>query len=163
MDTRVKILEDSTNITGFYDKEADVFYLSLGEPRDAVALDISDSVIARYNEDSETIVGITIMGLRQRVEKELNHKLHVSPHQDGWVVTEGSVESVERVFPTQESALKYAVGIAKAQWLDVVIYGDNGEVEEVINPGIDALLKRRGKGRNSVGDKVEDLKTVEVS
>ncbi|MEG4860570.1 DUF2188 domain-containing protein [Microcoleus sp. K1-B6] len=163
MDTRVKILEDSPNITGFYDLEADVLYLSLGEPRDAVALDISDSVIARYNEDSETIVGITIMGLRQRVENELNHKFHVSPHQDGWVVTEGGVESVERVFPTQEAALKYAVGIAKAQWLEVVIYGDNGEVEEVINPGIDALLERRGQRRNSIGDKVEGLKTVEVS
>lgn len=47
MDTKVKILENFTNITGFSDKEADVLYLSLGEPRDAVALDISDSVIAR--------------------------------------------------------------------------------------------------------------------
>jgi uncharacterized protein YuzE len=163
MDKTVKILEDSTTITGFYDREADVLYISLGEPREGVALDISDSVIARYNEDSETIVGITIMGLRQRVEKELNHKLHVSPHQDGWVVTEGSVESVERVFPTQEAALKYAVGVAKAQWLEVVIYGENGEIQEVINPGIDAILQRRGQRRNSVGDKVKGLKTVEVS
>ena len=44
-----------------------------------------------------------------------------------------------------------------------MIYGDNGEVEEVINPGIDSLLQRRGKRRNSLGDKVEGLKTVEVS
>jgi hypothetical protein len=29
MDKTVKILEDSTTITGFYDKEADVLYLSL--------------------------------------------------------------------------------------------------------------------------------------
>jgi len=162
MDTRVKILEDSTNITAFYDREADVLYLSLGEPRDAVALDISDGVIARYNEDSETIVGITIMGLRQRVEKELNHKLHVAPHQDGWVVTEGNFESFGKVFPSQEAALKYAVGIAKAQWLEVVIYGDNGEVEEVINPGIDALLERRSKGGNLVANGHEYLKTIEV-
>jgi uncharacterized protein YuzE len=162
MDKTVKILEDSTNITGFYDKEADVLYLSLGEPRDAVALDISESVIARYNEDSETIVGITIMGLRQRVEKELNHKLHVSPHLDGWAVNEASVESVERLFPTQEAALKYAVGVAKAQWLEVVIYGENGEIQEVINPGIDALLQRRSQRRNSVADQLECLKNVEV-
>lgn len=162
MDTRIKILEDSTTITGFYDREADVLYLSLGEPRDAVALDISDGVIARYNEESETIVGITVMGLRQRVEKELNHKLHVSPHQDGWVVTEANVESVERVFPTQEVALKYAVGVAKVQWLDVVIYGDNGEVEEVINPAMDALLERRSKRRELVANEHEYFKTVDV-
>jgi len=162
MDKTVKILEDSPTITGFYDKEADVLYISLGEPREGVAVDISDGAIARYHEDSETIVGITLIGLRQRVEKELNHKLHVSPHLDGWAVNEASVESVERLFPTQEAALKYAVGVAKAQWLEVVIYGENGEIQEVINPGIDALLQRRSQRRNSVADQLECLKNVEV-
>lgn len=159
MDTRVKILEDSTNITGFYDKEADVLYLSLGEPQDAVALDISDSVIARYHEDSETIVGITLIGLRQRVLNQLNRKLHVVPHTNGWAVTEENVESSEKVFPTQESALNYAVGRAKAQWLEVVIQGETGEVEEVINPAIDALVQRRNL-RESEGEKRECLKSV---
>jgi len=143
MDKTVKILEDSPTITGFYDKEADVLYISLGEPREGVAVDISDGAIARYNEDSETIVGITLIGLRQRVLKELNHKLHVAPHLNGWAVTEENAESNQKVFPTQEAALKYAVGSAKAQWLDVVIHGENGEVQETINPAIDALLQRR--------------------
>ncbi len=159
MDTTVKILEDSTNITGFYDKEADVLYLSLGEPREAVAVDISDGVIARYNEDSETIVGITLIGLRQRVLKELNHKLHVLPHANGWAVTEENLESSEKVFPTQEAAFKYAVGSAKARWLEVVIYGENGEVEEVINPAIDALLQRRSRDESESG-KRECLESV---
>ncbi|WP_341736080.1 hypothetical protein [Microcoleus sp. CAWBG640] len=35
------------------------------------------------------------------------------------------------------------MGSAKAQWLDVVIHGENGEVQETINPAIDALLQRR--------------------
>jgi uncharacterized protein YuzE len=159
MDTTVKILEDSTTITGFYDREADVLYLSLGEPREAVAVDISDGVIARYNEDSETIVGITLIGLRQRVLKELNHKLHVVPHANGWAVTEKNLESSEKMFATQEAALKYAVGSAKARWLEVVIYGENGEVEEVINPAIDALLQRRSLGESESG-KRECLESV---
>jgi uncharacterized protein YuzE len=160
MDTTVKILEDSTNITGFYDKEADVLYLSLGEPKEAVAVDISDGAIARYHEDSETIVGITLIGLRQRVLKELNHKLHVAPHPNGWAVTEENVESSEKVFPTQEAALKYAVGAAKAQWLEVVIHGENGEVQETINPAIDALLQRRIERAESDGEKHECLGSV---
>lgn len=159
MDTTVKILEDSTNITGFYDKEADVLYLSLGEPREAVAVDISDGVIARYNEDSETIVGITLIGLRQRVLKELNRKLHVLPHANGWAVTEENIESSEKVFATQEAAFKYAVGLAKARWLEVVIYDENGEVEEVINPAIDALLQRRSREESESG-KRECLESV---
>ncbi|TAE69725.1 MAG: DUF2188 domain-containing protein [Oscillatoriales cyanobacterium] len=159
MDTTVKILEDSTNITGFYDKEADVLYLSLGEPREAVAVDISDGVIARYNEDSETIVGITLIGLRQRVLKELNRKLHVLPHPNGWAVTEENLESSEKVFATQEAAFKYAVGLAKARWLEVVIYDENGEVEEVINPAIDALLQRRSREEFESG-KRECLESV---
>ncbi|MEG4850669.1 DUF2188 domain-containing protein [Microcoleus sp. B5-D4] len=143
MDKTVKILEDSPTITGFYDREADVLYISLGEPREGLAVDISDGAIARYHEDSETIVGITLIGLRQRVLKELNRKLHVAPHPNGWAVTEENVESSQKVFPTQEAAFKYAVGIAKAQWLEVVIHGETGEVEEVINPAIDALVQRR--------------------
>lgn len=160
MDKTVKVLEDSTTITGFYDKEADVLYLCLGEPREGVAVDISDGAIARYHEDSETIVGITLIGLRQRVLKELNHKLHVAPHPNGWAVTEENVESSEKVFPTQEAALKYAVGSAKAQWLDVVIHGENGEVQETINPAIDALLQRRIERAESDGEKRECLEIV---
>jgi len=33
-----------------YDKEADVLYLSIGEPRPAVGLDIGEGLILRYNE-----------------------------------------------------------------------------------------------------------------
>lgn len=157
----VRILEDSIMITGSYDKEADVLYISLGEPCAAVAVDISDGVIARYNEESQSIVGITVIGLQQRVLKELNHKLHVAPHTDGWVVTEETIQSEEKVFPSQEAALKYAVGLAKAQWLEVVIHGEDGEIQEVINPAIDAVLQRRLEQRkNKKQDETGYLKSV---
>jgi uncharacterized protein YuzE len=160
MDKAVKIIEDSPTITGFYDKEADVLYISLGEPRKGVAVDISDGVIARYNENSETIVGITLIGLRQRVLKELNHKLHVAPHPNGWAVTEENLESSQKVFSTQEAAFKYAVGSAKAEWLDVVIHGENGEVQETINPALDALLQRRSDRPESDGEKRKCLGSI---
>jgi uncharacterized protein YuzE len=157
----VRILEDSIKITGSYDKEADVLYISLGEPCAAVAVDISDGVIARYNEESQSIVGITVIGLQQRVLKELNHKLHVTPHPDGWVVTEETIESEEKVFPSQEAALKYAVGVAKTQWLEVVIHGEDGDIQEVINPAIDALLQRRvEQHENEKANEAEYLKSV---
>ncbi|HEY9902387.1 MAG TPA: DUF2188 domain-containing protein [Candidatus Sericytochromatia bacterium] len=157
----IRILEDSKKVTGSYDKEADVLYISLGEPCAAVAVDISDGVIARYNEESQSIVGITVMGLQQRVLKELNHKLHVAPHPDGWVVTEETVQSDERVFPSQEAALKYAVGVAKTQWLEVVIHGEDGDIQEVINPAIDALLQRRvEQHENEKANEAEYLKSV---
>lgn len=116
--------------------------------------------IARYDEESQTPVGVTIIGLRQWVLKELNHKLHVAPHTDKWMVTEETVESSERVFPTQEAALKYAVGVAKAQWIEVVIHGENGEIREVINPAVDALLQGRNKQSESELDKAEYLRSV---
>jgi uncharacterized protein YuzE len=156
----VRILEDSIKITGSYDKEADVLYISLGEPCAAVAVDISDGVIARYNEESQSIVGITVIGLQQRVLKELNHKLHVVPHPDGWVVTEETLKSEERVFPSQEAALKYAVGVAKTQWLEIVIHKEDGEIQEIINPAVEVLLQRRGEQRQSDPDEPGYLKTV---
>lgn len=64
-------------------------------------MDISDGAIARYHEDSETIVGITLIALRQRVLQELNRKLHVTPHPNGWAVTEENVESSQKVFYLQ--------------------------------------------------------------
>ena len=63
------------------------------------------------------------------------------------------------MFPTQEAAFKYAVGLAKSQWLEVVIHGETGEVEEVINPAIDALVQRSNL-RESEGEKRECLESV---
>jgi hypothetical protein len=74
-------------------------------------------------------------------------------------VTEENLESSEKVFATQEAAFKYAVGLAKARWLEVVIYDENGEVEEVINPAIDALLQRRSRDESESG-KRECLESV---
>ncbi len=55
----VKILEKPAAINWEYDEEADVLYLSIGEPRPAVGVDIGD--------------GITVVGLRSRLLKGLSN------------------------------------------------------------------------------------------
>ena len=63
---RLKILEKEENLNWEYDEEADVLYISIGEPQKALGLDVGDGVIVRYREDIREVVGITIMGMRER-------------------------------------------------------------------------------------------------
>ncbi len=51
-----------------YDEEADVLYLSFGEPTPAVGVDIGDGIVVRYDEQRRQVVGLTIIGLRARLE-----------------------------------------------------------------------------------------------
>ena len=63
----LKILEKPGAINWDYDEEADVLYMSIGEPRTALGVDIGDGVIVRYNEGHKEVVGITLIGLRDRL------------------------------------------------------------------------------------------------
>ncbi|WP_035994646.1 DUF2283 domain-containing protein [Leptolyngbya sp. KIOST-1] len=66
MDT-LKILQASDQANWDYDDEADVLYLSVGEPRPAVGIDIGDGVVLRYDEDTQEVVGLTVIGLRAKL------------------------------------------------------------------------------------------------
>ena len=68
----VKILEKPTTVTWDYDEEADVLYLSVGEPRPAVGVDIGEGFILRYDEARKEVVGFTLIGLRARLLKGLS-------------------------------------------------------------------------------------------
>jgi len=67
----VRILERPAAISWDYDEEADVLYLSIGEPRPAVGIDIGEGVILRYDEEGKEVVGITLIGLRASLLKNL--------------------------------------------------------------------------------------------
>lgn len=67
----VKILGKSSAITWDYDEQADVLYLSIGEPKPALGVDIGEGVVLRYNEGKKELVGLTLIGLRARLMKEL--------------------------------------------------------------------------------------------
>ena len=67
----LRILEKPAAINWDYDKEADVLYLSIGEPMPAVGMDVGEGVIVRYDEARKEVVGLTLLGLRARVLKGL--------------------------------------------------------------------------------------------
>jgi uncharacterized protein YuzE len=50
---------------------ADVLYLSIGEPRPAVGVDVGEGVIVRYDESKKEVVGLTVIGLRARLLSRL--------------------------------------------------------------------------------------------
>lgn len=63
----IKILEKKENISWEYDEEADVLYISIGEPRKALGIDIGDGAILRYIEETGEVVGVTLLGLKKRL------------------------------------------------------------------------------------------------
>ena len=67
----MKILEKPDSLRWDYDDEADVLYLTIGEPKPAVGVDIGEGIVVRYDETEKQIVGITLSGLRARVLKNL--------------------------------------------------------------------------------------------
>ncbi len=62
----LKILEKGEKINWEYDEEADVLYISIGKPGEAVGLDVGEGVIVRYDEKKRDVVGLTIIGVKQR-------------------------------------------------------------------------------------------------
>jgi uncharacterized protein YuzE len=69
----VRILEKPAVISWDYDEEADVLYLSVGEPQSAVGIDIGEGIILRYDEAHSEVVGLTLVGLRARLLRSLAH------------------------------------------------------------------------------------------
>jgi len=63
----VRILEKPASVTWDYDEEADVLYLSIGDPKPAVGIDIGEGTVLRYDELRNEVVGLTIIGLRARL------------------------------------------------------------------------------------------------
>lgn len=68
------ILEGQQSLSWEFDEEADVLYISVGEPRPALGTDIGEGVIVRYDEKRKEVVGITILGFRARTLRSLSGK-----------------------------------------------------------------------------------------
>jgi len=67
----VTILPPGATTTSEYDAEADVLYISVGDPRPALGVDVGDGLIVRLDEAKRVVVGLTIIGFRQRLERGL--------------------------------------------------------------------------------------------
>lgn len=62
-------MEKTGKVNWDYDKEADTLYISFGKPVPALTLDLGNGVLARYLEDSDKLVGFTIIGVSRIVGK----------------------------------------------------------------------------------------------
>lgn len=62
----LKILEKMERLNWKYDEEADVLYISTGKPTKALGLDVGEGVIVRYNDKTGEVMGLTIIGVKQR-------------------------------------------------------------------------------------------------
>jgi uncharacterized protein YuzE len=63
----LKIAEAADNTQWQYDAGADVLYISLGDPRPALGVDVGDGTIVRIDPRTNEVVGVTVIGLRKRL------------------------------------------------------------------------------------------------
>ncbi len=70
----LNILEKPGEMDWKYDEDADVLYISIGEPEPAVGIDIGEGVVVRYDEIHKQVVGLTFIGLRDRVLKGISER-----------------------------------------------------------------------------------------
>jgi uncharacterized protein YuzE len=67
----IKILEKPSELTWDYDKDADVLYISIGKPRSGVGIDIGDGLIVRYDESNREVIGLTVIGVKDRLANSI--------------------------------------------------------------------------------------------
>ena len=60
-----------------YDKDADVFYLSFGEPKPSVTEELDDHVLVRRDPKTHDVTGITITNLNEYFAKKREMKLEI--------------------------------------------------------------------------------------
>jgi len=76
METTLKLRDDEC-VTWDYDEEADVLYISFGQPKPALALDVGEGVLVRYREEDGALVGFTIIGASEMLKAKT--KRHPAP------------------------------------------------------------------------------------
>ena len=69
----IKILDKKENLDWDYDEEADVLYISIGKPRKAIGVDIGEGAIVRYMEETGEVVGLTLIGVKEKLLKSFKN------------------------------------------------------------------------------------------
>jgi len=83
----LNITEKKDKINWDYDADADVLYISFGNPQNAEGVDIGEGTIIRIEPDSKEIIGITILNPLQRTLTSLMGKPRLSRKKKTTVVT----------------------------------------------------------------------------
>jgi uncharacterized protein YuzE len=53
----------------FFDKEGDIFDISLGNPRVAISREVGDDLLIRVDPKTNEVLGITILNFEKRFER----------------------------------------------------------------------------------------------
>ena len=70
----INISEKKEIIKWDYDAEADILYISFGDPQNAEGVDIGEGTIVRVQSDTNEITGLTIINPLHRTLKTLTGK-----------------------------------------------------------------------------------------
>ena len=74
----LNISEKKDKIKWNYDAEADVLYISFGNPQKAEGVDIGEGTIIRIQPDSKEIIGVTILNPLHRTLSSLKGKQNLT-------------------------------------------------------------------------------------
>ena len=83
----LNISEKKDNIKWDYDAEADVLYVSFGNPKNAEGVDIGEGTIIRIQPDTKEIIGLTIINPLQRTLSSLMGKQRLTRKKKSTTVT----------------------------------------------------------------------------
>lgn len=86
----LNIPEKKDKIKWDYDAEADVLYISFGNPQNAEGVDIGEGTIIRIQPDSKEIIGITILNPLHRTLTSLMGKPPMSRRKKTTTITKSS-------------------------------------------------------------------------
>jgi uncharacterized protein YuzE len=78
----LNISEKKTKINWDYDADADVLYISFGNPKNAEGVDIGDGTIIRIEPNKHEITGITILNPLHRTLSSLKGKPLIHPKKE---------------------------------------------------------------------------------
>ena len=74
----LNISEKKNKINWDYDAEADILYISFGNPKNAEGVDIGEGTIIRIQPDIKEIIGVTILNPLNRTLSSLRGKQKVT-------------------------------------------------------------------------------------
>jgi len=74
----LNISEKKSKINWDYDAEADILYISFGNPKNAEGVDIGEGTIIRIQPDTKEIIGVTILNPLNRTLSSLRGKQKVT-------------------------------------------------------------------------------------
>jgi len=81
------ITEKKSKINWDYDSDADVLYISFGNPKNAEGVDIGEGTIIRIEPDSKEIIGITILNPLHRTLTSLMGKPRLTRKKKPGIIT----------------------------------------------------------------------------